>query len=145
LANSKAIATLGPERAPVLPDLITAREGGLGELDCGAWGAWVFPKGVPAPIVRRLAHAASLTIDTPAVRERLQNLGVTVIPPERRSPEYLAEYIPSEIEKWAAVTRRAAPARIDQCARAIVRSDLGTRRSMWSPPSSRGPERCSRR
>jgi len=26
---------------------------------------------------------------------------VTILPPERRSPEYLAKYIPSEIEKWA--------------------------------------------
>jgi putative tricarboxylic transport membrane protein len=55
--------------------------------------------------VRRLAQAANQTIDTPAVRERLQNLGVTVMPPERRSPEYLAKYIPSEIEKWAVVIK----------------------------------------
>ena len=27
--------------------------------------------------------------------------GVTIPAPERRSPEYLARYIPSEIEKWA--------------------------------------------
>ena len=35
------------------------------------------------------------------VRERFAAVGVTIIPPERRSPEYLAKYIPSEIEKWA--------------------------------------------
>jgi len=28
-------------------------------------------------------------------------VGVTIPAPERRSPEYLAKYIPSEIEKWA--------------------------------------------
>lgn len=101
----KGIATMGPERASVLPDLPTAGEGGLAEIDCGAWGAWVFPKGVPGPIVRRLADAANQTIETPAVRERLQALGVTIIPPERRSPEYLAKYIPSEIAKWAVVIK----------------------------------------
>jgi tripartite-type tricarboxylate transporter receptor subunit TctC len=101
----KPIVTLGPERAPVLPDLPTSREGGLGDLDCGAWGAHVFPKGVPDAIVRRLAQAASQTVDTPAVRERLATLGVTVIAPERRSPEYLAKFIPSEIEKWAVVIK----------------------------------------
>jgi hypothetical protein len=35
------------------------------------------------------------------VRERYAGLGVTVVPPERRSAEYLAKYIPAEIEKWA--------------------------------------------
>ena len=33
--------------------------------------------------------------------ERFAAVGVTIIPPEHRSPEYLAKYIPSEIEKWA--------------------------------------------
>ena len=41
----------------------------------------------------------------PAVRERLAQVGVTVIPPQRRGPEYLAKYIPAEIEKWAAVIK----------------------------------------
>jgi len=101
----KALAILGPGRVSVFPNLATAREGGLGDLDCGAWGAHVFPKGVPDAIVRRLAKAASDTVDTPAVRERLAQVGVTVIPPERRSPEYLAKFIPSEIERWGAAIK----------------------------------------
>jgi hypothetical protein len=35
------------------------------------------------------------------VRERLESVGVTVVAPERRSPEYLATFIPAEIAKWA--------------------------------------------
>ena len=35
------------------------------------------------------------------VRERLESVGVTVVAPERRSPEYLATFIPVEIAKWA--------------------------------------------
>jgi tripartite-type tricarboxylate transporter receptor subunit TctC len=101
----KAVAILGPDRVSVLPDVATAREGGLGDIDCGAWGAFVFPKGVPDAIVRRLAKAASDTVDSPAVRDRLAQVGVTVITPERRSPEYLAKYIPAEIEKWGAVIK----------------------------------------
>jgi hypothetical protein len=34
------------------------------------------------------------------VRERLASVGVSIIPPERRSPEYLAKFIPAEIKKW---------------------------------------------
>ena len=98
----KGIAILGLSRVPVLPDLPTAHEQGLFEFDCSAWSALVFPKGTPDAIVRRLNKAASETIDTPSVRERLEAVGVTVMPAERRSPEYLAKYIPTEIQRWAA-------------------------------------------
>jgi tripartite-type tricarboxylate transporter receptor subunit TctC len=97
----KGIAILGPDRVPVLPKLISAKEAGLGDFDCGAWGAVVLPLKTPDAIVRKLSKAASDAIDTPSVRERFAMLGVTVVAPERRSPEYLAKYIPAEIEKWA--------------------------------------------
>jgi tripartite-type tricarboxylate transporter receptor subunit TctC len=97
----KAIATMGLERAPGLEDLPTAAELGYPTLDCGSWGAVVFPKGTPEPIVRRLAKAASDTVDQPAIRKRLAEVGVTVPAPERRTPEYLAKFIPSEIARWA--------------------------------------------
>ncbi len=97
----KGIAILGPDRVPVLPKLQSAKEAGLGEFDCGAWAALVLPLNTPDAIVRKLNKAAGETIDTPMVRERYAGLGVTVVPPQRRSPEYLAKFIPAEIEKWA--------------------------------------------
>jgi len=97
----KAIAMMGPNRVSVLPDLPSAKEGGLADFDCGAWSALVLPLKTPDDIVRKLNKAASGTIDSAVVRERFAAVGVTIIPPERRSPEYLAKYIPSEIEKWA--------------------------------------------
>ena len=97
----KAVAILGLDRVPVLPNLATAHEQGLAQFDCGAWSAVVLPPRAPEAIVRKLNKAAGETIDTPSVRDRLAAVGVTVIPPERRSPDYLAKYIPSEIEKWA--------------------------------------------
>jgi len=97
----KAVATLGLSRAPGLANLPTAHEQGLADFDCSAWAAIVYPKGTPDAIVRRLAKAASETLDRTSVRARLETVGVTIPAPERRSPEYLAKYIPSEIEKWA--------------------------------------------
>ena len=47
------------------------------------------------------AEASSDALDSAAVRERLSAVGVTVVAPERRTPDYLAKYIPSEIAKWA--------------------------------------------
>jgi tripartite-type tricarboxylate transporter receptor subunit TctC len=97
----KGIAILGPDRVPVLPRLQSAKEAGLGDFDCGAWAALVLPLNTSDAIVRKLNKAAGEAIDTALVRERYAGLGVTVVPPARRSPEYLAKYIPAEIEKWA--------------------------------------------
>ena len=97
----KAIATLGLDRAPGLESLPTAEELGLSGLDCGSWGSFSFPKGTPNPIVRRLAQDTNDAVDTPAVRERFKNLGVTIPAAERRTPEYLTRFVPAEIERWA--------------------------------------------
>jgi len=102
----KAIALLSPNRTVVLPDLPTASEQGL-SIDCDSWAAFFLPKGTPGPIIRRLNEAMSLALDTPAVRDRLEAIGVTPVPPERRTPEYLAKYVPAEIEKWAAPIKAA--------------------------------------
>jgi tripartite-type tricarboxylate transporter receptor subunit TctC len=97
----KAIVTLGLDRAPGLENLPTAEEQGLRGLDCGSWGAFSFPKGTPTAIVQRLAKATNEAVETPAVRERFKSIGVTIPAPERRTPEYMAKFVQSEIERWA--------------------------------------------
>jgi tripartite-type tricarboxylate transporter receptor subunit TctC len=97
----KAIAILSPTRSPVLPDLATAHEQGLANFDVDTWNALLLPRSTSAAAVLRLAKAASETIDTPAVRGRLEALGQRIVPPERRGPDHLAKFIPREIERWA--------------------------------------------
>jgi tripartite-type tricarboxylate transporter receptor subunit TctC len=97
----KAIATLSLDRAPGLEQLATAQELGLGDLDCGSWGSLSYPKGTPDVIVRRLAQAVNDAVETPAVRERFKSIGVTIPAPERRTPDYLAKFVVSEIARWA--------------------------------------------
>jgi hypothetical protein len=46
-------------------------------------------------------------MDTPLVQERLTEVGVAVVPQERRSSEYLQKFVVNEIEKWAAVIKTA--------------------------------------
>ena len=93
--------TLGPSAAPGLENIPTADELGLKGLDCGAWGAFSFPKGTPKAIVDRLAKASSDAIDTPAVVERYKGIGVVVAAKDRRTPEYFTKFVQSEIERWA--------------------------------------------
>jgi tripartite-type tricarboxylate transporter receptor subunit TctC len=97
----KAIATLTRERAAVLPDLATAHEQGIAGFDAPGWYAFSAPKGTPEPIVRRLNKAMSDALDTPAVGNRLRELGTIPVQPARRTPEYFSAFIVSEIAKWA--------------------------------------------
>jgi len=67
----KAIATLGRERSPVLPDLPTAHEQGLHDFDAYTWNAVFLPKGTPAELVGKLNAAMVKVMDNPAAREKL--------------------------------------------------------------------------
>src|SRR5215212_1685151 len=97
----KAIATLTRERSPVLPDLPTAHERSLANFEAYTWNAFFLPKGTPEPIVRKLHQATLQAMEIPAVRDRLQGLGAMLVTPDRRSPDYLARFVESEISKWA--------------------------------------------
>lgn len=101
----KALATLTKNRTPVLPDLPTADEQGLKDFEAYTWNAFFLTKGPPEPIAGRLHEATIQAMDTPSVKERLQGLGASLVAPDRRSPEYLAKFVQSEIEKWAAPIR----------------------------------------
>jgi tripartite-type tricarboxylate transporter receptor subunit TctC len=97
----KAIATMTKERSPVLPELPTVHEKGIPNFEALTWNAFFLPRNTPEPIAKKLHDAMLQAMDTPAVKERLQGLGAMLVAPDRRSPEYLAKFVPSEIEKWA--------------------------------------------
>jgi tripartite-type tricarboxylate transporter receptor subunit TctC len=97
----KGIAVMSEKRVPIIPDLATTGEQGIPGIEASVWNAFFLPKGTPDPIVRKLNKAMSETIDDPTIRKRLEELGLEIVPPEHRSPEYLAKYLPQEIERWA--------------------------------------------
>jgi tripartite-type tricarboxylate transporter receptor subunit TctC len=96
----KAIAMLSNTRAPVLPDLPTAAEQGLADVDADGWNGFFFPKGTPNAIVRRLAAATNEALNTPAVKKRIEELGLDVPRPEQRGPDYLGRLVRHELDKW---------------------------------------------
>jgi tripartite-type tricarboxylate transporter receptor subunit TctC len=106
----KPIAILTKERSRALPNLASADEQGLTGFSADNWLAFFFPKGTPATVVKALHDAAVATITTPAVVARLGEIGVDVVAPERRSPEYLQKFVESQIEKWAAPIKAAGVA-----------------------------------
>jgi len=101
----KAIAVLTRERSAVLPTLASAHEQGLTDFAAANWCAIFLPERTPAPIVGKLHDAVVATMETPAVRARMTEIGADLVAPERRSPDYLAGFVRGEIAKWAAPIR----------------------------------------
>jgi tripartite-type tricarboxylate transporter receptor subunit TctC len=97
----KGIAIMTKVRSPALPNLPTGLEQGVKDFEAYSWSAAFLPKGAPAPIVKKLSDAIIQTINTPSVRERLAKIGAEVVSNDRATPEYLAKFVRSEIEKWA--------------------------------------------
>jgi tripartite-type tricarboxylate transporter receptor subunit TctC len=98
----RALAIFDSKRSPALPDLPTAAEQGTEKLEAYTWNALFLPKGAPADTVKKLNDAALQAMKTPSVRERLQALGAQIVSDDRATPQYLADFLKSEIEKWAA-------------------------------------------
>jgi tripartite-type tricarboxylate transporter receptor subunit TctC len=97
----KAIAIMSQQRSPILPKLATAHEQGLADFEVETWYAIFLPKGTPGTIVRKLHDAAVAAMNAPDLQAKLTELGIEVVAPERRSPDYLAAFVAREIAKWA--------------------------------------------
>jgi tripartite-type tricarboxylate transporter receptor subunit TctC len=97
----RALAIMTSERSAVLPNLATTREQGL-DVQAYTWNALYAPKATPTDVVKKLNDAMIAAMDTASVKDRLQGLGAQIVTPERRSPDYLAKFTASEIQKWAA-------------------------------------------
>jgi tripartite-type tricarboxylate transporter receptor subunit TctC len=101
----KPIAVFAPKRAPMLPDIPTAREQGFSDLEASTWFGFFVPRGTPAPVIARLHDATVEAMDTPWVQQQLLKSGSTVAAPERRSTEFLKQHVEREIERNAVPIR----------------------------------------
>ena len=108
----KAIAFLGKQRSPVLPDLPTADEQGLKGFEAYTWNAIFVAKGTPPEIIQKLHEAALAAMNDAEVKKRLGDLGAQIVSADRATPEYLGAFVKSEIEKWAAPIK-ASGARVE--------------------------------
>jgi len=97
-------------RARAMPDLPTLQEQGVPGFECYTWNAILAPAQTPAPIVTRLSDAIRQALADPVILKRLQDAGVDPTPDS--TPEKLAEFIRSELAKWAPVIK-ASGAHVD--------------------------------
>lgn len=97
-------------RARVLPDLPTLDEQGMKGFECYFWVTLFAPAKTPAPIVALLSNTLNKALDDKTTLTRLQDLGFEATP--GTSPEKLAAFLKSELEKWAPVIK-ASGAQLD--------------------------------
>ena len=103
----KAIAVMAPNRVDIVPNVPTTGEQGLPGVEASVWDTYFLPPGVPPAIVAKLNKAISAAVDDPVVHKRLADLGLQVVPPQERTPEYLAKLVPDEVARWSKVVRAA--------------------------------------
>ena len=100
----RALAVLARERSPILPEVPTAEEAGLGNFDVTTWYGILAPAGTPRPIVTRLNAEFVKIMHSPEMKERLATLATD---PLTSTPEEFAAYLQQEIAKWGDVIRKA--------------------------------------
>jgi tripartite-type tricarboxylate transporter receptor subunit TctC len=105
--NVKGIAVMAGKRVPIIAELATTGEQGLAGVEATVWNAFFLPHGTPDPIVRKLNKAMNDMIENAVIRKKLEELGLEIVPPEQRTPEYLAKYLPQEVERWGKVIKAA--------------------------------------
>ena len=103
----KGIAVMAPRRSPVVPDLATTGEQGVAGVEATVWNGFFFPKGTPKPIVDKMQKAIETMIARPDIRQKMESLGLEVLPPEQRTPAYLSKFLAEDVERWGKVIRAA--------------------------------------
>jgi tripartite-type tricarboxylate transporter receptor subunit TctC len=73
--RARALLTLQPQRSPLLPDVPTAAEAGLGSLTIRPWAGFFGPAGMPPEIVARLSAELNTVLQRADVREQLVQQG----------------------------------------------------------------------
>jgi tripartite-type tricarboxylate transporter receptor subunit TctC len=101
------IAVMAPRRAAIIPNLATTGEQGVKGVEATVWNGFFFPKSTPKAIVDKMHRAVEVMINKPDIRQKMESLGLEILPPEQRTPAYLAKFLKEDIERWGKVIKAA--------------------------------------
>jgi tripartite-type tricarboxylate transporter receptor subunit TctC len=102
--KAKALATTGPQRDPLMPDVPTVAESGYPGYEATNWYAYLVPAATPRDVVARLNSELVKVLRQPEVRDLLNKQGVE---PQPGTPEELKRYMESEYRTWGKVVKDA--------------------------------------
>lgn len=102
----RALAVLGRERAPELPEVPAVRESGgpLAGFNVTSWNGLAVPAGTPPAIVERLSREVQAAVAQPDVKKQLQALNLTA---QGSSPAQLGDLLAADTRRWSEVIAKA--------------------------------------
>jgi tripartite-type tricarboxylate transporter receptor subunit TctC len=107
LARAGQIRLLGVatgQRVAAAPDIPTIAEQGVPGFEVSSWSGLFVPAKTPAEIVEKIHAGTVAALADPAVKEKLEKLGVVVV---GSSSAGLATFLKSEMDKWGPVIKDA--------------------------------------
>lgn len=106
----RALAVLSNERIRSLPNVPTAKEAGIDNLDVTMWFGILAPAGTPHDIITRLNAEWTTVSVMPDVMENIQKAGFE---PMSNTPEQFAGFLKAEVVRWSKVIKEANIPTID--------------------------------
>jgi len=100
----KPLSIAAEQRAPGLPDVPTAAEGGMADFAVSGWYGLVAPAKTPKNVIDRVNAEAIKALKNPDVRQRLAASGSQ---PIGAGPEVFEPHIRAEIARWNKVLTAA--------------------------------------
>ena len=100
----RALAVTSQKRAPVAPELPTVAEAGVPGYVVTGWYGMFVPAATPAPIVTALHAGTVKALRSKEVSERLSGEAADIV---GSNPREFADFLKTEIAKWAGVIRKA--------------------------------------
>ena len=97
----RPLATTGPKRAELMPEVPTMKESGV-DMDVVVWYGVLAPAATPREIIVRLADAIAKAAHSPDIRQRLVEQGAE---PMGNTPEEFSRQLRQEVGTWAAVVK----------------------------------------
>jgi tripartite-type tricarboxylate transporter receptor subunit TctC len=103
----KAFGLTAPKRVAAAPDLPTMDETGLRDFYFSYWAGLYAPHGTPKDIVRAIGAAAAAAMNDHQVRQKLDAQAFETPPPDRQTPQALADLQAAELAKWGPIIKQA--------------------------------------
>ncbi len=105
----RALAIARAQRWPELPDVPTLVESGFADFTVDAWTGVMAPAGTPAAIVTMLNRSINESLGSAEAKAGLARFSAIA---QTGSPQEFAQFIESELPKWAAIVKLSG-AKID--------------------------------
>jgi tripartite-type tricarboxylate transporter receptor subunit TctC len=100
----KALAVIGPNRLPALPEIKTLAELGVHGVEAASgWHALFAPAGTPPEIVNKLNAALQPILLSPAMKERVVALGAE---PASSTPDELGKRLADDLVRLQPIVKR---------------------------------------